>query len=84
MDIQNGDYVNFGEYGKLYVIYSRDEKTYWVTDRTEDRYNKNALGWIINKNYAKILFHCKNFIIGDVFYYEKTFLSRYWWRLWAR
>jgi hypothetical protein len=51
-NINNGDYVDFGEHGKLYVIYSRDEDTFWVTDNIDDRFNRNASGWIIKKKCA--------------------------------
>lgn len=52
MNIQKGDYVDFGEYGNLYVVYARDEDTFWVTDEEQDRYNPNASGWIIRQNAA--------------------------------
>lgn len=53
-EINQGDLVDFGTYGQLYVCnptYSSDY--YWVTDLEEDRNDKNASGWSIRKDLAK-------------------------------
>ena len=51
-DISIGDYVDFGAYGKLYVV-SDDGERFRVTDKEKDRKNRNASGWGIRKSYAK-------------------------------
>ena len=54
LDIENGDYVDFGPYGKYYVCNSEHSDHYfWITDNKEDRDNVNAEGWSISKNLAK-------------------------------
>lgn len=52
-EIENGDYVDFGAYGSLYVVYRRDERNFWVTNLEDKRYNDNAPGWIIRINQAE-------------------------------
>lgn len=52
-EIQQGDYVDFGPYGKMYVCntdYSIDY--FWVTDDEENRANPNSSGWSIRKSDA--------------------------------
>lgn len=56
-EIQEGDRVDFGAYGRLYVV-KKDaglvsEGMLWVTDIEEDRTNEDARGWYINERYAK-------------------------------
>ncbi len=53
-EINQGDLVDFGSYGRLYVcnIYHSEDR-FWVTDRKEDRNNNNARGWNIRKNLAR-------------------------------
>jgi len=50
-DIEIGDYVDFGIYGKLYVVSDNGDR-FWVTDRKRDRGNRNASGWSIRKAYV--------------------------------
>lgn len=53
LDIQQGDLVDFGPYGKNYVCdpdYS--DEYYWITDEPNDRMNPNAEGWSIKKDRA--------------------------------
>lgn len=53
MEILQGDLVDFGDYGKLYVCdpnYSIDY--FWVTDDEYERFNKHAHGWSISKDLA--------------------------------
>lgn len=55
-DINVGDLVDFGGYGKLYVVnldagLVSDDK-FWVTDNEEERADQQASGWYINKSQA--------------------------------
>jgi len=51
-EIRKGDYVDFGIYGRAYVL--EDRGTYfWVTNVRSDRYNKSARGNLIRKAYAR-------------------------------
>ena len=53
-DIQQGDLVDFGPYGDLYVCNPYYSDThFWVTDDEEERKNTAALGWTIHKSDAK-------------------------------
>lgn len=52
MTIKPGNFVDFGEYGKLYVLKILNDK-FWVTDEKLDRNNPNASGWYIKKSFAK-------------------------------
>ena len=52
--VNQGDLVDFGSYGKLYVCNPNyHDDYYWVTDEEESRMNKNASGWSIEKNLAE-------------------------------
>ena len=54
LEVNNGDLVDFGLYGKLYVCnVDYEENKYWVTDEKENRDNASAQGWAISKNFAK-------------------------------
>ena len=54
LEVNNGDLVDFGPYGKLYVCNADyEENKYWVTDERENRDDASALGWAISKNFAK-------------------------------
>ena len=54
LEVNNGDLVDFGPYGKLYVCNSDyEENKFWVTDEKENRDDENAQGWAISKNFAK-------------------------------
>ena len=54
LEVNNGDLVDFGPYGKLYVCnVDYEENKYWVTDEKENRDNTSAQGWAISKNFAK-------------------------------
>lgn len=54
LEVNNGDLVDFGPYGKLYVCnVDYEENKYWVTDEKENRDNASAQGWAISKNFAK-------------------------------
>lgn len=54
LEVNNGDLVDFGPYGKLYVCNADyEENKYWVTDEKENRDNASAQGWAISKNFAK-------------------------------
>lgn len=54
LEIEKGDYVDFGTYGKLYVCNPKYKKDwFWVTDIKEDRNNQTAKGWSIEKSKAK-------------------------------
>ena len=54
LEVNNGDLVDFGPYGKLYVCNADyEENKYWVTDEKENRDNTSAQGWAISKNFAK-------------------------------
>ena len=54
LEIGQGDYVDFGPYGKFYVANTnyRDDM-YWVTDDVDDRTTENCLGWSIYKDQAR-------------------------------
>lgn len=57
LDIRVGDYVDFGSYGRLYVV-RKDagltrEDLLWVTDIEDDRFNPYARGWFIKERYAE-------------------------------
>lgn len=54
LDINQGDYVNFGPYGKLYVCNPGYSDSYfWVTDDEEERDNPRAIGWSMRKDDAE-------------------------------
>ena len=54
LEVNNGDLVDFGPYGKLYVCnIDYEENKYWVTDERENRDDASAQGWAISKNFAK-------------------------------
>lgn len=54
LEVNNGDLVDFGPYGKLYVCNADyEENKYWVTDEKENRDDASAQGWAISKNFAK-------------------------------
>lgn len=57
-EIQKGDLVDFGSYGKLYVCdpYYHD-KYFWVTDDKDERYNEKALGWSMFKDDAQSIIY---------------------------
>lgn len=52
-DVQAGDYVDFGAYGRLFVLKAPMEGKLWVTNIRADRYDSNAPGYYINRNFAK-------------------------------
>jgi len=53
-EISDGDFVDFGAYGRLYVVNSTfGEDAFFVTDRENDRYNPNCAGWNIKRYLAK-------------------------------
>lgn len=56
-EVEVGDYVDFGPYGKLYVVNLDaglgDRPKWWVTDDEDDRYNPSARGWFIIPGFAK-------------------------------
>lgn len=52
-EIKQGDLVDFGVYGRLYVCNPKYHEDYfWVTDDEYERNNINAQGWTINKELA--------------------------------
>lgn len=52
-EINQGDLVDFGHYGNLYVCDPNYQEDYfWVTDDEYERFNKKAFGWSINKELA--------------------------------
>ena len=54
LEVNNGDLVDFGPYGKLYVCNADyEENKFWVTDEKENRDDASAQGWAISKNFAK-------------------------------
>ena len=54
LEVNDGDLVDFGPYGKLYVCNADyEENKYWVTDEKENRDDASAQGWAISKNFAK-------------------------------
>lgn len=53
-EIQDGDLVDFGAYGELYVVNpDYNDKYFWVTDDEEERDNPRAQGWTISKELAE-------------------------------
>lgn len=52
-EIEVGDYVDFGGYGKLYVCHVDEGGRSRVTNREKDRFNPDASGWYINLNQAE-------------------------------
>lgn len=51
--IEQGDLVDFGDYGKLYICDPEYHEDYfWVTDDEYERFNKHAPGWSILKELA--------------------------------
>lgn len=56
-DVEPGDYVDFGAYGKLYVVKTNADigtrKRWWVTDEETERHNPDAAGWFISPEDAK-------------------------------
>jgi len=52
-DIHEGDYVDFGAYGRLFVLKAPMAGSLWVTDKRADRYNYDAAGWYIRREFAK-------------------------------
>ena len=62
LNINNGDYVDFGPYGQLFVCNNNyEDDKYWVTDLEDDRNNRNAEGWAISKDLAKTIVNEENF-----------------------
>ena len=54
LKVNQGDLVDFGSYGKLYVCNPNyHDDYYWVTDEEESRMDKNASGWSIEKDLAE-------------------------------
>ena len=54
LEVNDGDLVDFGPYGKLYVCNADyEENKFWVTDEKENRDDASAQGWAISKNFAK-------------------------------
>ena len=70
-DIRQGDLVDFGAYGKLYVCnpYFSD-RYFWVTDDEEDRDNPHALGWSILKETANYIIESFSDTEDDDDYYD--------------
>jgi hypothetical protein len=55
-EIEVGDLVDFGPYGKLYVVDLEamgKPKWFWVTDKESERFNNDAQGWSIQKYLAE-------------------------------
>lgn len=54
-DIDVGDLVDFGAYGKLYVVdlNYHSNKRFWVTDDKASRFDPDASGWAIDKDLAE-------------------------------
>lgn len=53
-EIEQGDLVDFGAYGKLYVCNPNySDKYFWVTDLEKERFNHSAAGWSILKKLAE-------------------------------
>lgn len=57
--VRNGDLVDFGAYGQLYVVDGADPdrfwdyaQSFWVTKHRAQRYNPDALGHFIAKTDA--------------------------------
>jgi hypothetical protein len=56
-EVRTGDYVDFGIYGKLWVVRAGEDRL-WVTDLEKERKNPDAPGWFIRRSYAeKIIKH---------------------------
>lgn len=54
LEVNDGDLVDFGPYGKLYVCNADyEENKFWVTDEKENRDDASAQGWAISKSFAK-------------------------------
>jgi len=51
-EIEPGDYVDFGSYGKLWIC-SIDDDQAWVTDDEDCAGDPDASGWSIRLSYAK-------------------------------
>lgn len=52
-DVEDGDYVDFGPRGKLYVTQSDYHKSYfWATNKEKHRFNSDASGWSVYKSDA--------------------------------
>ncbi len=51
--VTGGDQVDFGIYGKLYVLNTYNDEKWRVTDLEADRYSPDASGWFIRSSYAK-------------------------------
>lgn len=51
--IEEGDLVDFGSDGKLYVINTEDYSQFFVTDKKEDRLDADADGWYVSANKVK-------------------------------
>jgi len=43
-DINEGDYIDAGQYGKGYVTHHASDDYVWITPNKKDRYNQNAPG----------------------------------------
>lgn len=53
-DIQQGDYVDFGPYGKSYVCNPNFSDDYfWITKTRSERKNHSAMGWSMPKYQAE-------------------------------
>lgn len=48
-----GDLIDFGPYGRLFLLHFVDEKKLWVTDEADERYNPQAAGWFIDRFQAE-------------------------------
>lgn len=57
-EVNKGDLVDFGPYGKLYVCdpYYHDNY-FWVTDDKDERYNESAPGWSMFKDDAQSIIY---------------------------
>lgn len=49
--IEPGDFVDFGQYGKLYVC-AHQGRDLWVSDDEADRFNPDAQGWLVKASSA--------------------------------
>lgn len=47
--VEMGDFVDFGAYGKFYVLEDRGDR-FWITDEESERNNPGAAGWYVNKH----------------------------------
>ena len=53
-NIKNGDLVDFGSHGTMYVADANYRRSYfWATRSKKDRFNPDAEGWAIYKAYAE-------------------------------